>query len=38
MVAVTSIARESLLLGGLKVVMSPVPAGTPTSGQAERTA
>jgi hypothetical protein len=36
--AVTSMARESVLPGGLNRVTSPVPAGTPAIGQALRTA
>src|ERR1700754_4652852 len=38
MLAVTSIARESVLSGGLNREMSPVPAGTPAMGQERRTA
>ena len=36
--AVTSIARLSVLFGGLNRVTSPVPAGTPAIGQVLRTA
>jgi hypothetical protein len=36
--ALTSIALASRLSAGLKIVMSPVPAGMPTCGQAERIA
>ncbi len=35
-VAVMSIAEAALLFAGSNKVMSPVPAGTPTSGQALR--
>src|SRR3954469_312507 len=38
MLAVTSMARESVLPAGLNKVMSPVPDGTPRTGQVLRTA